>query len=243
MDIDFRIDSRGANFRQILESANPFASIDEHGNTILHVIGGEKDESWIDWILSHVVRLHLEAGFSIQNSSGWTPFQMATQFGLSSTLEKFFHLSPTELDVADSLGNTPLHFAIMIGGTEKVELLTRLGSRSLTWPNWFRRTPLMMLADWDISRVSSESHLQVLNLFQSGGTNGIDLANLSGQTALEIALHRRNRKLVQVLRAVGMNSTSISELMTEPISIDDIIAVRFTVYFERSLVSILSRFL
>lgn len=116
MEISSAIHSRSLDiFESILDSSDPLASIDDQNNTILHAIARKKDESIIEWVLQKLNRSQIEAGLKKRNISEWTPFHIATQTGLISTMEKFHQISPTELDATDSLGNTPLHFAIMVG--------------------------------------------------------------------------------------------------------------------------------
>lgn len=120
---------------------------DIDGNTALHTAIFAKNSLGIAELINEIPKLNPD----IQNNSGMTPLMLAVTMGDIATVQQLV-AQGADINIADSEGNTALHYACSLANKEMVELLCRPGIEHR--PNKHGATPFML------SMVARASYVQ-----------------------------------------------------------------------------------
>ena len=158
-------------------------------------------------------------------------------------MELLIRSGSRSLDAPTKDGLTPLHMAAMNGRESTIELLLHLGSQTLDAPDENGKTPLHLAI-----RFGYESTVELLLRCRSQSLNAPDI---KGRIPLYLALRRSNIEIVKILKAIGtstsLNVTKLNAaqiaMLHKPLSEAEMIAIRFRIYFDHSLVSLLLLYL
>lgn len=93
----------------------------ENGDTALHIVSGQRNLSWLAFLLGKGAR------FDLQNEEGYTPLAIAAQLGWSEGAELLLGRK-AGVDVANRRGETPLILAVQRRDLQMVRLLLAHGA-------------------------------------------------------------------------------------------------------------------
>ena len=160
------------------------------------------------------LELHPDAIDSL-NFFGKTPLHVAAEWGHKSIVEQLLQAGSQALDFRiESNGQTALHCAAMGGHESIVELLLQTGSQSLNVPDKCGRTPLY----WALKCEQKSETVQILKAI--GASMELNLDKIK---------FKLNLRQLEVLR--------------EPISKEEVVAIRFRINPNHSFLSALLLFL
>ncbi|XP_014221961.2 ankyrin-1-like [Trichogramma pretiosum] len=113
-----------------------------------------------------------------------------------------YHGKPVQINVRDSLGNTPLHLAVESGNVTTFELLLTRGA-DVNLVNEEGSTPLHLICQ----RLDSYRFVEVLFKIANdiGKPVWVDVPDKEGNTALHLAIRHRSTRTSEILLVNGAN--------------------------------------
>lgn len=193
----------------------------KHGSTPLHWAARFGHRSMVKFL----IRTGSNAIDSV-NNSGLLPIHYAAKWGHVSVAKILLQLNPSSIDLGML---TPFHLAAMECHDSMIKFLFYNGSKSLNLPTVNGNTPLH-LAVW-------KGHYSTIKLLLQLGATSMNSTFMSGSiTPIEIADQGGHESISRMLVACSSSSEwKERQSLTE----EDIIEIRFDVYFSSSLTSLL----
>ncbi|HEX8215802.1 MAG TPA: ankyrin repeat domain-containing protein [Allosphingosinicella sp.] len=114
----------GSEVEKLLASPNPVlvnTKDSAKGETALHIIAGERNLSWLQFLMSKGARA------DVQNREGSTPLAVSAQLGWIEGAEQLLS-ARASVDLANSRGETPLILAVQRRDLAMVRLLLAAGA-------------------------------------------------------------------------------------------------------------------
>lgn len=169
-------------------------------------------------------------------SFAYQKFIRAIKARKQEQIERYLRDHPRFLDYPDTEGQRPLHVAVQCRNYFAVELLLQRGSISTDLPDSGGWTPLHLAAQH-----GPQSTVELLLRKSSVSLNSTTIYDW---TPLYIAILNGKRSIIRIFKALGATVVSFSNLsetaiqmIQESIPEDEIIEIRFRIYFNQSLLS------
>ncbi len=122
-------------------------------NTALHtLIANEDEKDALDFIALLIEYTHLNFNFNLRDSEGKTCLCLAVKAGLFRVTEKLITLKGVDVNIPDEDGNTPLHYAFLLGHVSIAEELIKNQSNTHAKNNE-NKIPYELLISTDIEDV------------------------------------------------------------------------------------------
>ncbi|XP_055388996.1 26S proteasome non-ATPase regulatory subunit 10-like [Condylostylus longicornis] len=181
-----------------LSFENLFESIDEAGNTIIHLCSATCRLRCLEVILSTLSEQDcLRKLVNHSNNYGRSPLHLAAFYGWETIVDKLLEIDGIRLDGQTKASCTPLYFACCRGHLSIVERLLSGGANPNSRTNT-SSTPLIA------ATVNGAIRL-VQTLLLSGAD--ANLQNSDGMTAMHLAAEANNKEIIEILISSGGNST------------------------------------
>lgn len=157
--------------------------------------------------------------------------------GSPAIIETLVRLGSRAIDLPDQNGSTPILVAATNQHEQSVQMLVRMGSRAIDTPDDQGYTPMHLAAG-----VRTDSVIETLVRL---GSRAIDVHDNRGRTPLHLLLMGKGfASRVNLLRALGASTNIDTEglspeainLLGKPMEEEEVVGLRYRVYFAHSLV-------